>query len=170
MTRSRLTPQTLRAVREYRALGFSARKIARALGVSHTSVLRNAPNVESLDLDELERDDAENVERSFQYVADENAPPSRCPTCGRVVAPPCLRCFLEVRGVDEPSELSIDEALFYDGFSPFGVDLTGLERVRYDKIRALKTQKVRAGLRPVLNDDELAGLFGEAAPNGEGPI
>ncbi|MBQ7110505.1 MAG: hypothetical protein IJO06_04715 [Thermoguttaceae bacterium] len=163
MTRSRLPSRTLRVVRELRRERISARKIAARLGVSPVSVLKVARNVEALDLDELERDEAENDERGFEYVVDENALPSRCPTCGRVVAPPCLRCFLEARGVGEPSELSLEEAFFYDGVSPFGVDLTGVERVRYDKIRALKESKKSAGRRPVLNDDELASLFGRDA-------
>ena len=163
MTRSRLPSRTLRVVRELRREGISARKIAARLGVSSVSVLKVARNVESLDLDELERDEAENDERGFEYVVDENALPSRCPTCGRVVAPPCLRCFLEARGVGEPSELSLEEAFFYDGVSPFGVDLTGGARVRYERVRALKEQKRRAGLRAVLNDDELRALSGRAS-------
>ena len=163
MTRFRLSAQTIRAVRELRDQEFSARKIARTLDVSHTSVLKVVANIEALDLDALEREEVDDAERGFLYVADKNALPSRCPTCGRIVAPPCLRCFLEARGVGEPTELSLDEAFFYDGSSPFGVDLTGGARVRYERVRALKEQKRRAGLRAVLNDDELRALSGRAS-------
>lgn len=159
MTRSPVPARTLRAVRALRARGLSSRKIAARLGVSHTFVLKRASNIEALDLDELEAFERNNVEREFLYVADGDALPTRCPTCGRRVAPPCLQCWLEERGVAVESTDG-STALSGDGAGAFNVALTGAERARYERIRDLKERKIRAGLRGALTDDELARLFG----------
>lgn len=157
MTCTPVPARTLRVVRALRAQGLSSRKIAARLGVSHTFVLKHAKNIEALDLDEIERFERDNVEREFQYVAAKSASPTRCPKCGRRVAPPCLQCWLAEQGF--PVESAGGSTARPDGEAvAFSVALRGDARARYERVRFLKEQKKRAGLQVALTAKELAEL------------
>lgn len=104
----------------------SFRKIAKILGISHTSaagLYRRALVAPSSVW--AEYDD----ERAWEPTSERE---ERCPRCGRVSTPPCLACFLKRNG-----EPVLDDERRVD-FRDFDVDLTPSEYERYVKIRDMK--------------------------------
>lgn len=86
-----ITLEKIEAVKKAIASGKSSRKIAMELGISRTSVY----NVQR-GLCRIQRPPKE---PSPQAYFDENAPYTRCPTCGGLVKMPCLLC--RIRHVSE---------------------------------------------------------------------
>ncbi len=123
-------------IRELKAQGFSQREIARVTGTARDTVARVLSGP-------ADADDARQREREARHELAE-APPERCPGCGRLVTMPCPGClarnYLELkkhRGESRPRGEPIDRR------PPPGLELREPHRARYEEIHDWKVQRRR---------------------------
>jgi len=121
-------------IRTLHAEGFSQRQIARMTGYSRVTVAR----VLSTPAD---ADDARTRERKARQQLAE-APPEKCPGCGRMVTFPCALCrarnYRELKkrhGELRPREQPIDRR------PPPGIELRGSDRARYQEVHDRKRRR-----------------------------
>jgi transcriptional regulator with XRE-family HTH domain len=120
-------------IRRLRAKGFSVRKIARMTGRSRNTIakiLRTRPD-----------DDDARIRRKKALKQLAEAPPEKCPGCGRMVTFPCALC--RARIVEEKNRRSglrpRDDPI--DRRPPPGIELRGPDRARYQEVHDRKRRR-----------------------------